>query len=65
MRGQISAEMIILMALILAVVAIVGMNMISTAKAGVAKMNETSQEILDNATNAISMILVEPANDVK
>ena len=52
MRGQISAEMIILMALILAVVAIVGVSMINTAKNGVAQVNGTSNKLIDTAKNA-------------
>ncbi|VVB97929.1 Uncharacterised protein [uncultured archaeon] len=54
MRGQLSAEMIILVAVILAVVAIVALSMTSTANKGSAAIGNQSDQILNHTSDIVS-----------
>jgi uncharacterized protein (UPF0333 family) len=54
MKGQLSAEMIILVAVILAVVAIVALSMTNTANKGSAAIGNQSDQILDRTSGIVS-----------
>lgn len=55
MKGQLSAEMIILVAVILAVVAIVAVSMTHAAEKGGDAVGSQSDKILDNAQHASNL----------
>lgn len=52
-KGQLSAEMLILIVVVLAVLAILATQMLGTAKEGSAKVSEGSQDIFDKASGQI------------
>ena len=53
MKGQLSAEMLILIAVIIAVVAIAATRLISTAQDSSEKIDEQSQNMLDMSNSAV------------
>jgi len=53
MKGQLSAEMLVLMVVVLAIVAIASMQLIGTAKGAGKQASSQSQDLLDRSSDAI------------